>query len=366
MQKKLKLIFLFLGASLNLLNATTFTTAAGGETFMLDGDYFLTGHSSIFGAYSAIILDNSTGSAKSVTLDGANHTVYCSTASATQTLQKTGADNLTVTLQNCRLRNFDANFTQAGPGFVIRLGNNVEIIYETDYTLDRGETQLIVGNTTFNCNGNTLTNAAGPGYFDLSSTATLTVKNGTLKCTTGTFAGSTTLGGVLRLENLRIVNNATTLTLDWQSGSNYCNMQFAGTVVVTGKNRTTIGSNYNFNLQGGGLTMILSDAILKVERGNNLQYQAIPIIAGDTNASKRRFQMQDISAKLWLDGCTITSTTTGLAFDRGNLIIDGKVNFAISTNAAAQAQLGSSLVVDILPSATLKLNGPTEYILTAP
>ncbi len=162
---------------------TSFSVTSDGQTLTLDGDYFLGASASSFiGAYSSIIINNSTGATRTATLDGAGHTVYFPYNMVSSTFQFTG-DGVVLTVQNVTFQGYNpAAVSYASANAKIIFGDNTKLILDKDIS-------ILYTDKTLTCSGNVLLDgqnltltASGDSALSMQGAGkTLTIKNTILK-----------------------------------------------------------------------------------------------------------------------------------------------------------------------------------------
>ncbi len=182
MKFAIKVLIFFFNCAFFACLPTSFSITTDGQTLTLDGDYYLGASSSIFGAYSSITIDNTTGSTRTATLDGAGYTVYFPYNTASSTFQFTG-DGVVLTVQNVSLQGYNpAAVSYASANAKIIFGDNTKIILDRDLS-------ILYTDRTWTCSGDvvldgkslTLT-ASGESALSMQGlNKTLTIKNTILK-----------------------------------------------------------------------------------------------------------------------------------------------------------------------------------------
>lgn len=104
-------------------------------------------------------------------------------------------------------------------------------------------------------------------------------------------------------------------------------MLFDDTVLVTGSSK--------FNYTTGLSSTIASGATLMLDRNVTFSYQP-------RRPRNNLVTMLDSTSCLYLNGCTVHSTRTGLALSTGTMIIDSKVTFSSEARSRSEALLLSS------------------------
>lgn len=118
-------------------------------------------------------------------------------------------------------------------------------------------------------------------------------------------------------------------------------------LIVTGTNK--------FVYTTGLTSTIGSSSTLFLDFGITFSYQ--PRVA-----KKNLISMTDSTAYLYLNGCTLYSTRTGLQLSMGTLIIDDKVTFTSEARSTSEAMIiSSNLTARVKGQATVELFGLIRY-----
>lgn len=152
--------------------------------------------------------------------------------------------------------------------------------------------------------------------------------DGNLRCTFGT-------GRITLRDCILILERDYTFT---QGG-----ITFDGDVIVTGTNKfiysSTVASTIN------------SQGTLYFDQGTNFSY--VP-----TNARRDLLFMTDVSSVLYLNGCTLSTTRTGIRLSRGTILVDNKVTLTSQAQNSGEAMLFSSdVTVNMLAGAVFDMYG---------
>ena len=177
-------------------------------------------------------------------------------------------------------------------------------------------------------------------------------------------------GSQLKLKNLELVGlrqvNLQCLTDDASIifedciltiTSNYAfdtgSILFKGDVVISGTSKFTYSSSWSSTID--------SNSVLKINKGSIFSY-------APSVAKKDLIYMENDTSSLYLDNCTLHSTTTGLRLTRGSLFIKNLVTLDADGSALSQAicfgninYTTSDLEVHILAGANLDVYGRLEY-----
>lgn len=95
--------------------------------------------------------------------------------------------------------------------------------------------------------------------------------------------------------------------------------------------------------------------------------QGITFSYAPKNSRRDLIYMPDFTSELFLDGTTLRTTTTGIEFTRGTLLLDNQVTFsAVGSSLSESISIGdgnseNNLNLNILSSAELNIYGPFEY-----
>ena len=135
-------------------------------------------------------------------------------------------------------------------------------------------------------------------------------------------------------------------------------------VSILGADETSSASS-TFTFSSKGLLTVLTDSIMRLEKGTLFDYA--PNISGDGGnaaVSKRHLLLSNPSSTLWLDSCTVSTSSAGFALDYGRLLVDGKTTFHINATNGAEMEIGSALLVELAPGGVLDIDGALKYTET--
>lgn len=117
-----------------------------------------------------------------------------------------------------------------------------------------------------------------------------------------------------------------------------------------------------FDFTSTGTFKIKAGATLTLDESAAIRYNPSPANdAGITANTKRHFVLEDISSTIKLEGGSFISTATGLALDRGRLLVAGDCNIYSNSSIGAAVEFGSALSVEVDNYANLNFQGPVEY-----
>jgi hypothetical protein len=266
-------------------------------------------------------------------LNGGGHAI-CFARSATNVLQV--AASRTLTLQNVVLRNFSDGAIQLGSGASVVFGDGVYIELEEEETLSRNWT--FSGSCTLYGGGNKLildnyyVGILSPGSLRLNNVIVDGLKSNNVRC----IGNNATL--YLRDTNLLLSNN-----FCFTTGA----LQFEHDVVMTGTNI--------FSYETSKASTIATESTLFLDTGVTFSYA--PISFG-----RDLFSMTDATSRLFLNGCTLKSTTAGMRLIKGTLLIDHKNNI-YNDGATTDSQsvsfgngtAASDLSIEIYPEGSIEL-----------
>jgi len=217
-------------------------------------------------------------------------------------LRNTGKIKLLSTLY------LDSNVTLTpGGGQINAMGNSV--ILEGNLHLPDNYILYIVGDLAIDGNGNELS-VGRWAQLVIDQSTTLTLRNLTLRSTYTEYPATpvrlSAPDSQLALENvnLKIAND-----FDFDRGQLFIHND----VVVSG--------TYNFNYRSPSFTRICSDSSLAFESGMTFEYRPSSTI-------DNLIEFEDKSASLYLNGCVLQTTHTGLRLTAGNLFLDNRVTLS--------------------------------------
>lgn len=264
--------------------------------------------------------------------DGGGHFMHFAQDNA-NVLRITAASN--VVLKNVVLKNFNDTAVQLGAGATLTFGDGVIVQLNDEQTVSRP--WIFDGDTAINGFGNTLN--LGFQNIQIMQGGNLTIQNSSIQ---GLFEN-----------NLRCVGNASITLKDsnlhtdrdysFTSGS----FEIAGDVVLSG----TSTFNYLTNRQ----SIIDSSSAFILIGGIRFNYAPI-------TDNRDLIAMQDATSNLYLRGCEINSSTTGMRLTKGTLFVEDK-NFFLNTGATSLSEgicfgngtFEDNLSLSILPGASIEV-----------
>ncbi len=348
-------------------DTTIDAAASNGSTVTLTNNYnlFTNAISPGISPTGRIVVTNTAApTAKTVTIDGSNY--FWQFPGGTYDVLKI-AEGVTVTLQNVVLKDFsldNVEFVHAttsvlkfGDGVVMSLGRDNDLPIST-----RGLS--FTGNATILGNGHTLRLTSASNIAQTVAGKTLTISNANIKTEHATCLACADVDAKIKLQDSNLVINQAGLTFGTGSIDvfGYCTMRSRVT--------NAVGGSTNFDFTSSGTLTVASAAILEVGRGVTIGYKATPNMidlasATPMSLSKRHLVMTDPSSTLYLNGGALSTTATPLALDKGNLLIDNKVQWDCPTSANVEAEIGSSVNVEVLAAGSLNINGNVRYLTSS-
>lgn len=122
------------------------------------------------------------------------------------------------------------------------------------------------------------------------------------------------------------------------------------------QNNVLLRGTYKFTYSSTISSTITANAMLFFDQGLTFSYSP-------DRPSKNLLFMQDQSSYLYLNGCTLYSTITGLRLDSGTVFVDNNVTFTSEARNLGEAmEIGSSLNMYILSEAVLNVFGNVKYV----
>ncbi len=341
--------------------------ANNGNTVTLTNNYSLFTNISSEGTPPTgriVVTNTAAPTAKTVTIDGSNYSWQF--PGGTYDVFKIAAAT-TVTLQNVILKDFslnNVNFVDSttsilkfGDGVVISLGHDDDLPIST-------KGLSFVGNGTIQGNGHTLRLTSGSNIAQTVAGKTLNIENANIKTEHATGLACSVADAKIKLQDSNLIINQAGITFGTGSLDVY------GYCTLKSRVTNAVGGSTNFDFTSSGTLTLASAAIFEVGRGITLGYKATPNITDLASAtpmslSKRHLVLTDPSSTLYLNGGSLLSTATPLALDRGNLLIDNKVQWDCPTSADVEAEIGSSVNVEVLAAGSLNINGNVRYLTSS-
>lgn len=266
-------------------------------------------------------------------------------------------DNTSVTLENLLLKNFSLDNVLFGTNSSLNFGDGTCVNLSEDVELFSSDQNFsFVGNATLQGLGQTITLNSALSIVQRSAAKNLAINGLNLKINHKYGLGCQQLSGNIILENCSITLGSDGFEFDIGN----LTIENASTI----RSADSISNAFcQFKFSSAGNLCINSGSTLEITRAVDFVYQANPSLDGnDTAASKRHLIMTDKSSTIFLDGCTLTSSATALALDRGNLIIDNKVTINTSLAQGEAAEFSSDLSTQILADAQFVINGKIQIV----
>ncbi|MCK4517638.1 hypothetical protein KAT92_02600, partial [Candidatus Babeliales bacterium] len=250
-----------------------------------------------------------------------------------------------LTLQNIILKDFHPSAISTttgsvtfGDGTTIEMSDNNSIL-SSNYTISCN------GRVKLNCYGNELDISQMQHAIDILPSSTLEIYNARISGLGGANGNSYT-------NNLKCLAPDSTLTLtncELMLEDNYSftegHLNIYQDVAIRGPEMPTSGSSLVFAYQSPQATTIHTVSKLMIDRYITFSYDS-------DSASKEKLVMEDKSAILHLNGCTLYSTRTGLVLETGRLQVEDKVSLRNEATIPEEAMVfKSDLDVDVLSGA---------------
>lgn len=199
-------------------------------------------------------------------------------------------------------------------------------------------------NCTLNLNGNRI-NLMQDSLINVIQGSNLTIKNAEIYGLSKQNLRCLSDNSSIIFENCKL-----TLTSDYlfDIGS----ISFLSDVIISGTNCFTYASRKTSTID--------SFSVLYFEQGMTFSYSP-------KNNKNNLIYMPDFTSKLFLNGTTLKTTTTGICLTNGSLLLDNKVTFsAVGKTLSESICFGdgtfeNNLNVSLLSSALLNIYGPFEY-----
>ncbi len=275
------------------------------------------------------------------------------------------ANDLTVTLENVVLKDFNYNVVSYGTGSALNFGNGVVMELNSDTTIGSSDNPwTFTGNAIIEGYGHTIFLKDIANRITINGPYTLKIQNARLQIAHESALSCLSHDAKIELQDVDVCIEEPGYTFALG------NIDIKGNVRFRGCNATTPGGSSLFTYSTTGTLSVLKAATLEIVGDINFSYQATPKPSDGTTSpssqdykeSKRKLVLSDPSATLHLNSCTLTSTATGIALDYGNLVIEDKVVLDIDPTPGSEAEFGTSLDVNIKAGATLEVGGPLKYV----
>ncbi len=310
---------------------------------------------------SLLIFTNSLGGAHNLTLDGHGYHLQFPDG-ATGLMQI--ANDLTVTLENVVLKDFNPLVVTYGTNAALKFGDGVIVELGQDATLNGSSVAWnFTGNATLDGFGHTVILTASSNRITVTGAKTLKIQNTKLLIDQATALSCLTYDAKIALQDCDLCVDKNNYTFALGS------IDVGGLTRLRGCDSTNPGGIPAFNFSTTGTLTVQRASTLALLGDLEFKYMATPTpgatpSAATLAASKRHLKLNDPSSTLLLNCSTLTSTTTGLALDYGNLIVEDKVIFNINSTSGSEAEFGTALDVNIKSGAILEVGGPLKYIST--
>ena len=276
-----------------------------------------------------------------VTLDGSGRYVHFARDAVNDLLIID--DNTTLILENIVLKDFLSRYVSLGTSSDIIFGDGTTIELAEDSSLPDGLSTLkFQGNVILNGYGHRFQVCPVDNAIEVASGSSLIIEN-------------TRLEG-LRDYNVRCLgpnahityrNDILMLCQDYTFSDG--TLTFSQDVTIKGKDRA-------FIYKSAEQSKVVSNATLLIDRDVEFRYDAGNTDRGET--SKTAFILENESSILYLNGCSLHSTRTGLKIERGTIVIDDKVEIRSDALYDAEAiEIMNAVDVQVLGGATVDAYG---------
>lgn len=292
----------------------------------------------------------------SILWDGGNNTFSFARSGSSQVIL---AQNVNLTTQNIVIEDYAQAKVSFGASSTIVFGQGTNLKMNQDLILGGSDTAWTFSGGTSTIDGKKCQlTVSGAQKISILGNTTLILKNVDFYTTVVNPFLMQNTSCTVNLQNSRIMVGAAGFTFD--AGT----LNVSGQSQITGQHTSAIASNSVFTFSSIGKMTIATNSCLTIDKGINFIYQANP--ASDTNLfqTKRHVVFTDYSSCLFLNGASLTSTATALAFDTGRLVIGDRVVATSATGSGQELEFGSSLKMDVLAGAVLELQGPTKYVIS--
>ncbi|MFA6263464.1 MAG: hypothetical protein WCW33_01495 [Candidatus Babeliales bacterium] len=273
-------------------------------------------------------------------INGHGHSIYCACLTNGVIDIATGS---TVVFQNVAFRNYTDAVFNLGAGASVIFGDGVHLELLQAQTLERQWT--FTGASEICGNGKEL--AVDPYAIVVAPHSRLNIHGIAL---TG-----------LKSSNLCCAGNTASLTLSEVGIYLDHNFNFTAGAIVFDPDVVIVGTN---------TFVYASDMTSSIARDSQLYLSGITFSYAPQIANRDLFAMVDQSSRFFIDGCTLTSTTTGMRLTRGMLIADHK-NFLDNTGgnslsegfAFGDGNPAHDLSIEVKPGGSLNLiAGSWDYV----
>lgn len=265
-------------------------------------------------------------------------------------------DNVQLTFSDIVLKDFYPDAINLGTLATITFGDDTRIsLGGCDWTIESSDPAWI-------CNGNVEVDGGGGMLrvnksqgITITGAKTLTLKNMRLYLTELDSLQALTDDATILLQDLEVVLH------DNGFAFSQGHLTIKNHVLVSGGS-TTATPDVTFELSTKGNILIEENSEWAFDQNLTLKYNIDPANDTTLNATKRHLTMAYSGSMLTLNGATLETTATGIAFDSGTLQIKDKVSMVISTATAAEMEFGAALRANLSAGAVLEVDGPLKYI----
>jgi hypothetical protein len=324
--------------------------------------------------------DNPPSGIHEITVDGNGYFIQCpSEFSGNGPI--TVADEVWATFTNTVFKDLNPSFIDllgANPGNVAgsRVLFGADCFIELPSNVDMTQTWSFVGASTIRGKGAALDMANIPNAITVSAGIALTLEDVRI---TGLENGGTS-----GLEYGRINLHDDTASLNLKRSDLVLEgaYTFSRGVINVYEDCLVSGKDQVFTYSSGAQSTIQADATWRFDRNTTLSYEADMGVNPDSwtettyNNSRNRIKLNTTTSRLFLDGCTLWSTHTGIYLDTGVLVVNDKVtlrsvagveegitgigNYATQASGE-EAEFNANLRIEMLAGAVLDVNGHLKY-----